>query len=492
MKNNDAKMQEHQELREKLTDAIKSGDDNAFVEALDALVEQIGAELREEYDELAAQHDDRVLAARGVRQLTQAEKKYYKALAEAFEAKNPKEALANTDAIFPLTVFDAVFEELTTDHPLLNAIDFTPSTASYKVIYSESGEQVALWGELTDAIVKELMAGFKTADGLLAKLSAFIPVASSLIDLGPEWLDRLVRAILVEAIANGLEVGIVDGTGKKMPIGMTRQVGDGVTVTDGVYPKKEIIKVDSFDVQTYGKLAALLATDASGKPRKINGNLLLIVNPKDYFSKIIPATTMMTADGKFVRDVFPIPTDAVQSIAVPVGEAVIGIPKRYLALLGMGINKSGKVEFSDDYQFLEDKRVYRVKVYATGLPKDNNAFIRLDISDLRPLFYRVQSVAAAEASTDATLSALRLGSAALSPAFAANTVTYTASTTNATNTINATPSNAAAEIEVELNGTVVPNGSALAWNSGSNTVTVKVTAEDGETTKTYTVTVTKS
>ena len=38
----------------------------------------------------------------------------------------------------------------------------------------------------------------------------------------------------------------------------------------------------------------------------------------------------------------------------------------------------------------------------------------------------------------------------------------------------------------------VDNGSAATWQEGSNTVTIKVTAADGKTTKTYTVTVTKS
>ena len=59
----------------------------------------------------------------------------------------------------------------------------------------------------------------------------------------------------------------------------------------------------------------------------------------------------------------------------------------------------------------------------------------------------------------------------------------------------AVPADAAASVIVELNGAVVPNGSAVAWssaNSGVNTLAVTVTAEDGTTQKTYTVTVTKS
>ena len=38
----------------------------------------------------------------------------------------------------------------------------------------------------------------------------------------------------------------------------------------------------------------------------------------------------------------------------------------------------------------------------------------------------------------------------------------------------------------------VINGRAVTWGAGANTLTVKVTAENGTTTKSYVVTVTKS
>lgn len=60
-----------------------------------------------------------------------------------------------------------------------------------------------------------------------------------MVDLGPEWLDNYVRQVLYEALANGLEYGIVTGNGNKEPIGMDRQVGDDVSVTGGVYPQKK-------------------------------------------------------------------------------------------------------------------------------------------------------------------------------------------------------------------------------------------------------------
>ena len=67
---------------------------------------------------------------------------------------------------------------------------------------------------------------------------------------------------------------------------------------------------------------------------------------------------------------------------------------------------------------------------------------------------------------------------------------YTASTTNATNKITATPATNTAAVEITVGETVIENGSAATWNVGENVVAIKVT--DGEAEKTYTVTVTKT
>ena len=75
---------------------------------------------------------------------------------------------------------------------------------------------------------------------------------------------------------------------------------------------------------------------------------------------------MLTPNGTFVRDVFPFPTRVVQSVRVAEGEAVMGIGKRYFA--GLGMAKNGKIEYGDEYHFLEDERVYLIKLYANGLP----------------------------------------------------------------------------------------------------------------------------
>jgi len=99
------------------------------------------------------------------------------------------------------------------------------------------------------------------------------------------------------------------------------------------------------------------------------------------------------------------------------------------------------------------------------------------------------------ASTNADLSNLHLSTGALTPAFAAATTSYTASVSNGTTSITVTPTTADAGATVTVNGTTVASGSAsgsLPLAVGPNTITTVVTAQDGTTTKTYTVTVTRA
>jgi hypothetical protein len=105
-----------------------------------------------------------------------------------------------------------------------------------------------------------------------------------------------------------------------------------------------------------------------------------------------------------------------------------------------------------------------------------------------------KSVTANFLSTVATLSNLALSSGSLSPAFASSTTNYTAVVANAVNALTVTPALTESAASVKVNGVAVASGSAsgsIPLSVGSNTLTVLVTAQDGTTTKTYTVTVTR-
>lgn len=95
----------------------------------------------------------------------------------------------------------------------------------------------------------------------------------------------------------------------------------------------------------------------------------------------------------------------------------------------------------------------------------------------------------------ADLSNLVISAGTLTPTFSSSTTSYTASVPYATSTITLTPTVAATGSTVKVNGVAVASGnasSAIGLNVGSNTITAVVTAQDGVTTKTYSVVVTRA
>ena len=394
MKNKDVLMQEKTKILQQMNDAIANNDPDAFAEAFEKLSMNIQENI---LNEVAAQQqaaDTMVLAGRGVHQLTSEETQYYQAVIQAMKSSNPKQALTDLEVVMPKTVIDRVFEDLTQQHPLLDAIDFQNTSGLIEMYLNTDEVQLASWGKLCDTITKELSSGFKQINMGLKKLSAFLPVCKAMLDLGPAWMDRYVRDILTEAVYNGLEEGIIAGTGKDQPIGMIKKVGDDVEVSGGIYPDKETLQVTSLDPVTYGGLLAKLAVTPKGKNRIVQ-NVIMVVNPSDYFTKVMPGTTIMSPAGTYVNNILPYPTTIIQSVRVPKDKAILGLGKKYF--MGIGTAKSGKIEYSDQYHFLEDERVYLTKLYGHGEPVDNNAFLVLDISKLKPAVLKVEVQTAGEA-----------------------------------------------------------------------------------------------
>ena len=95
---------------------------------------------------------------------------------------------------------------------------------------------------------------------------------------------------------------------------------------------------------------------------------------------------------------------------------------------------------------------------------------------------------------DATLSALSFGSETLTPAFDSSTVAYSATVPSTTTTYpfpTYTKSQAGSTVVVKQGTSVVTGPGALTLVDGPNVVTVEVTAPNGTTKKTYTMTITK-
>ena len=276
MKNKDILAMEKAKIVEKMNQAIKDDDAKMFSEAFTELCQKIEENVLEQAREMMNEQDVTILAQRGVRQLTSKEREYYEKVIEAMKAKDPKQALNDVEVVMPETIINSVFDELSTNHPLLSRLSATTVTGLTRMMMNTNGEQRAAWGKLTAKIIEELTSGFKEVDVTQDKLSAFLPVSKAMLDLGPAWLDNYVRQVLYEALANGLEYGIVNGTGKDEPIGMMRQVGDGISVKDGVYPEKSAIKMTALDMEQMGNITAIMAKNDKGQARTVTGLILLV------------------------------------------------------------------------------------------------------------------------------------------------------------------------------------------------------------------------
>ena len=97
-------------------------------------------------------------------------------------------------------------------------------------------------------------------------------------------------------------------------------------------------------------------------------------------------------------------------------------------------------------------------------------------------------------SSNTDLSGLSISQGVLSPSFTSGTVNYTVIEASGTAAVTVTPTTITATgiKTIQVNGTAVTSGTAsgnIVLGSGTNNILVLVTAEDGTTTKTYTVTV---
>lgn len=384
MTNLDGKTKQKADIISDLTDAINKNDTENIRASIDALGAFISEELKAEYNGVVAASDRAILASRGNRVLTSKETAFWENVINV--GKNYQNAVTKLpDAIEP-TFIDAVMDDIKSNFPLINAVYSMNTSTLTKIVINKQGIQQAAWGQINSAIVQELSGAIDTISADMYKLSAWMSIPADMLDLGPSWVERYCRTLLTESLAYGLEKGIVDGTGKDQLIGMMRDIDNA---SAGTYQEKTTVKLDAITPVTIGAIIKDLAKTPAGRQRPVT-DVVFIVNPVDYFSKVFPATTIMAPDGTYWNNVMPYPMQVIQSIAVPENKAVIGLAKKYF--LGVGTAKTGSITYSDEYKFLEDVRTFKIKTHIAGTPLDNNAFTVCDITDLESAIWAAKTV----------------------------------------------------------------------------------------------------
>lgn len=381
-----------------LMEAMKSGDEEQIKQAWAGFHDSVAQQVIADFKEFQETNDKAILVQRGYRQLTSKETKWYNKLIDALSGADWKQKFTsiiggeNEEDLMPTTIIEDVYKNLQEDHPLLSRINFQYTGYITKWILHDHTVQTAVWGPITEAIAKEITSAFQVVSVNQNKLSAYAVIELSMLELGPTFLDGYIRAVLKEALAGGLEYGIIKGTGNNEPIGLVRDIHKGVAFSEG-YPEKDAsngkFTVTSFAPAEYGKLLANLAKTEKKNTRKFT-QVQLIVNQTDYLTKIMPATTVLSTQGTYARDLFPFPTEVIISNALNDGEAVLCLLDEYS--LFAGGQKNGTIEYSDEFKFLDDQRYFKIKQHATGRAFDNTSALLLDISGLEPAYITVENV----------------------------------------------------------------------------------------------------
>ena len=389
------KFADEQQSIKNIVAAMKSGDETAIQTAWSEFHASIAAEVKKDFEEVQASNDSAILAQRGYRQLTSREVKWYEKVITALKSANPKQAFTsiiaseNEEDLMPTTIIEDVYKNLKEEYPLLKVINFQHVGYITKWILNDHSAQNAVWGTITDEITKEITSSFKVVNINQNKLSAYAIIELGMLDLGPVFLDGYIRTVLAEAIMSGLELAIVCGSGVNEPIGLIKDIHEGVSYSSSTgYPDKPAEKITDFTPATYGAIIAKMAKTEAGKKRKF-GKVAFVCNQNDYLTKVMPATTVLNTNGAYVNNLFPFPTDVYVSNALDDGKAVVFLPDEYF--LGMGGSKNGVIEYSDEYKFLEDQRVFKVKQYGAGRAFDNTSAVYLDISGLEPAYITVKN-----------------------------------------------------------------------------------------------------
>ena len=313
--------------------------------------------------------DRSILQQRGQHALTSEEMKFFNQVVEASGFTD--------DSILPIATQERVFEDLIQAHPLLDALDLQDLGAVARYIYADPTKAYA-WGPLFGGIAGQVSAAFKEEQIGQMKLTAFAAIPNDMLELGPVWVERYVRTLLVESYSVGLEYGFINGTGANQPIGLIKDVNpDTQAVTDKVSSGTLTFAPSQYGETVAGELYGVindLSTNAKGDQRDVLNRVVMVVNPVNALG-VQARNTIQTANGQWVT-ALPYNIQVVPSSEVPADKAIFFVRREYIAVLAGGY----RLKKFDQTLAMEDATLYTIKQFANGKPKDNKAALVYDLN----------------------------------------------------------------------------------------------------------------
>lgn len=370
-----------EETKNKIVQMLNDAEDKsaALTDAMEMVIAETQQELISQVVQEArrAEQDAEYKKSLGLRTLSEGEKKFYEMLKRGAK----QSVTANQIDILPIETVDRVLADVRTEYPITNLITFAPANVKHWLTGSKSGG--AVWGALTAALDSsgELSATIAGLNIEVSKLYAYCVIPKAIRDLEIGYVDRYFRAILQEAMYDGIAAGYLNGDGKVAPIGILRKVGQ--TESDGTHSAKSVAStLLGFSPL---QMAPVLTALSNGGKRPVR-DLYVIANPSDVYGYINPALYGDSVVGGYVQKSF-MPITVIEEPNITAGKAVITMPGYFtMGFSGM------KVEEYKETKALDDADLLIAKVYGNGRADDDNTAFVFNPQNLIPYIAKVEEV----------------------------------------------------------------------------------------------------
>ena len=370
-----------EETKNKIVQMLNDAEDKtlAITEAMEMVIAETNSALIEKIVSEAqrAEQDAEYKKSLGLRPLSENEKKFFEQL-----KRGAKQSLtANQIDIIPTETIDKTLADVRAEYPILGLINFAPANVKHWLTGSKSGG--AVWGALTAALdgSGELSATITGLNIEVGKLYAYCVIPKAIRDLEIGYVERYFRAILTEAMYDGIAAGYINGDGKVAPIGILRKVGQ--TESDGTHSAKSVAStLLGFSPL---QMAPVLTALSNGGKRPVR-DLYIIANPSDVYGYINPALYGDSVVGGYVQKSF-MPFTVIEEPNISAGKAAITMPGYFtMGFSGM------KVEEYKETKALDDADLLIAKVYGNGRADDDNTAYVFNPQNLVPYVTKVEEV----------------------------------------------------------------------------------------------------
>ena len=370
-----------EETKNKVAEMLNKAEDKgaALTEAMELMVAETQQNLIQQVVAEAerASRDAEFKKSLGLANLSENEKKFFQYICAGAKMA----VTANQIDIIPTETVDRTLADVRTEYPIVNLINFAPANVKHWLTGSKTGG--AVWGALTSAISSsgELSATIAALNIEVNKLYAYCIIPKSIRDLEIGYVEKYFRAILKEAMYDGIVTGYLDGDGKTAPIGILRQIG---TVSgDGTHAAKSVNgTLTGFSPLQLAPVLTALSNNGKRAVREI----VVIARPTDMYTYVNPALYGDSITGGYVSKSF-MPTKTIEEPNMPANKAVITIPGVYtMGFSGMKVNDYKETKAMDDADLLI------AKVYGNGRAEDDACAYVFNPANLIPYIPQVESV----------------------------------------------------------------------------------------------------